>query len=46
MPQHEDYDAGQIKWYCSGWQSKLKWLDTHGYIPKKQRKLVFENDAT
>lgn len=41
MPQHEDYDAEQ-----AGWQSKLKWLDTHGYIPKKQRKLLFENDAT
>jgi hypothetical protein len=42
MPEHEDYDAKSNKWYCSGWQTESRWLEIHGYSPKKQGKPVFD----
>jgi hypothetical protein len=40
-PEHEDYDVNMNSWFCSGWQTKTRWLETHGYLPKNQLKPVF-----
>jgi hypothetical protein len=41
MSEHEDYDVNMNSWFCSGWQTKTRWLETHGYLPKNQLKPVF-----
>jgi hypothetical protein len=33
MPQHGDYDQENLKWFCSKWIDKRRWLEIHGYTP-------------